>query len=775
MIVNIYIEGNKIDLFEDETISITQGVQDVKDISKLFADYSQSFSVPASKNNNALFKHYYNQDIDDGFDARTRKAGLININTLPFKTGKIQLNGVKIENGVAASYNLTFFGDVIKVKDLIGDDKLAELEWLDNFDHEYSDVIVKEGLTDGLDFTVDGTLYERAIIYPLISYATQYFYSSDTNVDTLNEAVNIAYTAGRTEGVKFNELKPAIKLSLIIDAIKEKYGFNFVGGFFESQLFKDIYVNLNNSTESLANGIVVVDERTVPTTAESSRRNDLVKYFAKVTPVDDEIGYKIRITMNGIVKYETTNFLYGTKERSGTVTTPTSETSVKFEVLTEQDFDFDASAEFYYSYGIANIETIAPYPLSFPSLSINLESVIKNLIKDIKTYSFLTSMFKTFNLVVVQSGEDIKVEDLQTWYIEGNIIDVTPYIDTRTKEVDRGVIFKEIDFKFEESDQILADEFNQTNNRGFGDDTFELYTDESQTEKLEGKTLKIESIFENPVFERLLDLNNNDDTSIMYCPYFNRDIKSISGNPFMLYGISTDVSSNPIGFEGAGSSYDEINTSVIMPSHTRQIDVESFGLNFHAEFNEYTGNLNEDNIISRFYLDYITDIFSNKRRTYKFKAILPYSILNTLKLNDRLIIGNTRYIINKMTSNLTKREDSLELINDIYDAPLASDLSNNSIFIPSSGFYQTTRTQDSTQYIGVDTATLSKVDTGDGVTWFDVFSTITSAISTVDFEVAKNETGATRTGIIKATDGLNDPTFIITQEGTPLVCNITAD
>jgi len=384
-------------------------------------------------------------------------------------------------------------------------------------------------------------------------------------------------------------------------------------------------------------------------------------------------------------------------------------------------------------------------------------------------------MFKTFNLVVVQSGEDIKVEDLQTWYIEGNILDVTPYIDTRTKEVDRGVIFKEIDFKFEESDQILADEFNQTNNRGFGDDTFELYTDESQTEKLEGKTLKIESIFENPVFERLLDLNNNDDTSIMYCPYFNRDIKSISGNPFMLYGISTDVSSNPIGFEGVGSSYDEINTSVIMPSHTRQIDVESFGLNFHAEFNEYTGNLNEDNIISRFYLDYITDIFSNKRRTYKFKAILPYSILNTLKLNDRLIIGNTRYIINKMTSNLTKREDSLELINDIYDAPLASDLSNNSIFIPSSGFYQTTRTQDSTQYIGVDTATLSKVDTGDGVTWFDVFSTITSAISTVDFEVAKNETGATRTGIIKATDGLNDPTFIITQEGTPLVGNITAD
>ena len=151
MIVNIYIEGNKIDLFEDETISITQGVQDVKDISKLFADYSQSFSVPASKNNNALFKHYYNQDVDDGFDARTRKAGLININTLPFKTGKIQLNGVKIENGVAASYNLTFFGDVIKVKDLSTDEKRKIITCLPKKKDDRIFKLSFENLIDELD------------------------------------------------------------------------------------------------------------------------------------------------------------------------------------------------------------------------------------------------------------------------------------------------------------------------------------------------------------------------------------------------------------------------------------------------------------------------------------------------------------------------------------------------------------------------------------------------------------------------------------------------
>jgi len=151
MIVDVYIKGERLDLFKDESISVTQGVQDVKDISKLFADFSQSFNVPASKNNNRIFKNFYDATIDNGFDARTRKEGYININTIPFKKGKIRLDGVKLEHGNPASYKITFFGDVIKIKDLLGDDKLTDLDWLSNFDHEYSEDVVKTGLTQGIN------------------------------------------------------------------------------------------------------------------------------------------------------------------------------------------------------------------------------------------------------------------------------------------------------------------------------------------------------------------------------------------------------------------------------------------------------------------------------------------------------------------------------------------------------------------------------------------------------------------------------------------------
>ena len=70
--IDLYINGQKADLFQDESIEMNLSVQNVNDISKVFGDYSQSFSIPASVANNAIFKHYYNVDISGSFDALVR-------------------------------------------------------------------------------------------------------------------------------------------------------------------------------------------------------------------------------------------------------------------------------------------------------------------------------------------------------------------------------------------------------------------------------------------------------------------------------------------------------------------------------------------------------------------------------------------------------------------------------------------------------------------------------------------------------------------------------
>ena len=126
--IQIYIKGQRVDLFDDENITLKSSIQDAKDISKVFTDYSQPFTLPASDNNNKLFRHFYNTSITGNvFDGRVRHEAKIFINHLLFKRGKIFLNGVNMKNNKPSSYNITFFGNIVSLKDLFKDDKIESL------------------------------------------------------------------------------------------------------------------------------------------------------------------------------------------------------------------------------------------------------------------------------------------------------------------------------------------------------------------------------------------------------------------------------------------------------------------------------------------------------------------------------------------------------------------------------------------------------------------------------------------------------------------------
>lgn len=95
--VQVYIEGKKIELFEDEQINVTSSVQNINDISKVFTDFSQSFTVPASTVNNAIFQHFYQSDVGDVqtgaslIDHNIRRNALIEIDLTTFRRGKYRL------------------------------------------------------------------------------------------------------------------------------------------------------------------------------------------------------------------------------------------------------------------------------------------------------------------------------------------------------------------------------------------------------------------------------------------------------------------------------------------------------------------------------------------------------------------------------------------------------------------------------------------------------------------------------------------------------------
>ena len=168
--LQLYISGQRIDLFKDEQVSFNQSIQNIKDPAKIFTEFTQTFTVPASKSNNKIFEHYYNYNITDGFDARNKVDALIELNNVSYKQGYIKLEGVDLKINKPYAYRITFFGETVSLKDLIKDDKLGKLSKLSDYDLTYNSTNIKAKLQSGTD-----------IITPLITSG-----ASDANEDINN-------------------------------------------------------------------------------------------------------------------------------------------------------------------------------------------------------------------------------------------------------------------------------------------------------------------------------------------------------------------------------------------------------------------------------------------------------------------------------------------------------------------------------------------------------------------------------------------------------------
>ena len=206
----------QVDLFKDESVTLTQSIQDVRDIEKVFTDFSQTFSVPASKLNNKVFQHFYNYNIE-GFDARVKRDSELFLNDELFRKGKIKLEGATTKNNKAHTYKITFFGSTVNLKDILGEDKISALEFLNNFKFDYTDANIKSYMSNGLDVTVDNVIYEDALLFPLISHTKRLIYDSTSSYSfkKTDKQNNIVYVNNQGStidyGLEISELKPAFR------------------------------------------------------------------------------------------------------------------------------------------------------------------------------------------------------------------------------------------------------------------------------------------------------------------------------------------------------------------------------------------------------------------------------------------------------------------------------------------------------------------------------------------------------------------------------------
>ena len=659
--VQLHIEGEEVELFQDETISINDTIQNVRDISKVFTTFSKQFNLPASKTNNKIFKHYYNYDIVDGFDARFKVDAAIKLNGADWRKGKLRLNSVSLKDNVAYSYKVVFFGETVSLSDILKDDDISDLD-LSAYDHSYDIDTVYNGLVTGLT-TAGATSALRDVVYPLTSSTDRYIYDRGS-VGTLLEDTTNLYTNDGTGsnayGIDYTQLTPAIKLKHIITAITAKYpDLVFSNDFFNDTDFTELYLLLQREKGGIFAGTeeqstvikwnewvyggTIVDNFINPLTTSVVSEWDV--HFQVMTTdtgsydliVKDKISGSILAQSNGL----TGNNIISIVHNTGTI-------EPELIVSTSNPTDFNTFTPLMQLIG--SDPSLGNYVTSPASRTIISEIIIGQQIPKMKVIDFITSIWKMFNLTAYVEDGVIITKTLDNYYSSGNTYDITKYVDVNKSNINRALLFSEIDYKFKEPKTFLIKNRNERLNEEFGNLDF------AGGEKFDGGSYNVDVGFGKLMYERLNDKDDDSQTDIMYGWLADEKQEPVLVNPLIFYNDNRDSSANDLGFIDKGI-IDNYNSS----NNVKEDETQT--INFNAELDEWTLATNDNSLFNNFHTNYISNLFDVKTRIHRLTAYLPLSVLLNYELNDVFVVAGKEYNINNINTDLQTRESKLELIN----------------------------------------------------------------------------------------------------------------
>ncbi len=657
----------RLELFGDESVSITDSIKNVKDVAKVFTPFSQQFNVPASKHNNKIFKHYENSDILNSFDARYKVDALIKLNGADYKKGKIKLNSVSMKDNKPYAYKLIFFGETIEFKDVLAENELSSLEYPSSLNFSYTHANGLQKFTN---------LSE--VCMPLITH------SKNMRLD------NNGYKSTDNTFLNFRDLKPAIKVKTIIEAIENDYPeIDFTDEFFNGEQINNLYLWMHKEKGFMSNA----EESGADTTTISTRfgtnpaigwvltAGDEIRpaYISSSGGTHRTVGFNIiintgsqtdeyslfirRASDNQIVQSfedQVGNNVFTAFMSAANYGTGNLDVYIDFvaaNVLSLNTFTLGAT----YSssnYDTYQFITIGSGTYTSPALTSANEIIIADHMPKMKIMDFLSNLFKMFNLVAYKQGEQIRVIPLNDFYSEGVNYDITKYVDTESSEIRKVLQYRNIKLDFKSRKSFLVQKQQELLGNIFAQESY-------GNDNWDGGDYKVELDFEKMLYERLSNANTGSLSTICQGAMLDKDFNPTIGQPLLLY-IKNQATTNDFEFEDTSTSTTTTITNYNRPS---QIYVQSNGvvssgsssLNFGVEADEFFLEPKGTNLFAKYYADYIIGVFDRQGRILTVDAYLPLHIILNYNLNDRFIIANKVYRINSIKTNLLTNKSKLEL------------------------------------------------------------------------------------------------------------------
>lgn len=688
--VQIFVEDRELELFNDEKIEVTSSVQNISDIGSVFTDFSQTFTIPCTANNNYIFEHYYNNDVDNAVDHQLRRSARIEIDTIPFRTGKVQIERSQVKNGQGESYSVTFYGDVVTLKDLIGEDKLSDLNH-NTVNHNYSGSEVQ------LRVETAPSVTDYNVRYPLITSGRVWQYGDATTND-------ISTTGG---AINYTELFPAVRVKSIFEEIESKYGVSFTGYFESDTRFTKLFMWYKNK-ETLSFYSKPVKLRF----AEGGSPGDLVydgvvnvnytppsslATLPDIVPVSSILhSISVEISTGSAVNYFLDLYENGqymlSFQGSGTQTfdvyqinnialLPNGQKDIEFYLRSESSMSFSNTVTYNISYtevdtftstSSAQVDTYTG--LAPTSQSTVAQTDLASLAPDMKIIDFMKGIFNLFNLTCfAENPTTFRIEPLDTFYNTGTEYDITNYVINDEIIYERPKLYKNISFEWEECGSFMNREFFDLFRREYGNLRAEFDYD--------GGDFKIKLPFETPLHSKFSGTN----IQVGYSLGTEPEYKNYIPKPTLLYMY--DWQDTDVSFYFNDGSTNNLLTEYVPFGQDATYNQNTNTLNWGSEISSFELEVINNTLYRTYYESYILNLYNPKTRIVYLSAKLPNSILMNLKMNDNLLIRDKRYIINEMKTDLTTGKSNLVLINNFrpsisYDVYIESNADGGDFKVP---------------------------------------------------------------------------------------------
>jgi hypothetical protein len=212
-----------LDLYEAIVPKLTYQFKDIRGLSAVLGGFSDTFRVPATKNNVAFFGPLYDPTASTSYATKKKKPAILEWDTVPVFTGFLRLVSVVMQKGQYSEFEVSLFGEVPTLAKDLGDDSLKDIDF-SALDHSLTFNNVVASWSD--------SLLSGKVVYGFADYGVRFGMGPDSwrKIDTVDGALDPSH------------LKPCVQMKEVVDTIFDHVGWTYESTFLTSTPFTKLFM-----------------------------------------------------------------------------------------------------------------------------------------------------------------------------------------------------------------------------------------------------------------------------------------------------------------------------------------------------------------------------------------------------------------------------------------------------------------------------------------------------------------------------------------------------